>query len=86
MANPEDLNDRPTGEILTVKTLFCPLKTKRTESQGREVQAVAEDNVCLLRSFGLSADVHSLVRFQQVFPRILPPTSNRASLLTVLTS
>lgn len=30
MANPEDVDAEPTEEILTVKTLFCPIDTKRS--------------------------------------------------------
>jgi hypothetical protein len=29
MMNPEDVDAHCTGEILTVKTLFCPIDTKR---------------------------------------------------------
>jgi hypothetical protein len=31
MMNPEDADAHCTGEILTVKTLFCPIDTKRIE-------------------------------------------------------
>lgn len=37
MKNPEDADAHSTGEVLTVKTLFCPIDTKRP----RKVEALA---------------------------------------------
>ena len=31
MTNPEDADAHCTGEIMTVKTLFCPIDTKRPQ-------------------------------------------------------
>jgi hypothetical protein len=32
MANPEDADAHLSGEVLTIKTVFCPLNTKRSDS------------------------------------------------------
>lgn len=46
MINPEDGDTQPTGEILTVKTLFCPLDSAR--QRAREKQQVPLVSHCEL--------------------------------------
>jgi len=46
MVNPEDGDTQPTGEVLTVKTLFCPLDSARQKA--REKQQVTVVSRCEL--------------------------------------
>jgi len=49
MINPEDGDAQPTGEILTVKMLFCPLDSARQKAREKQQTTVVShcELVCL---------------------------------------
>jgi len=50
MVNPEDGDTQPTGEILTVKMLFCPLDSARQKARETQQATVVSqcEVVCLV--------------------------------------
>jgi len=46
MVNPEDVEAHPTDEVLTVKTLFCPVDTKRPRPKETLETQGSRKNVC----------------------------------------
>ena len=55
MNNPEDEDAHSTGEILTIKTLFCPIDTKRPQqAEFRAQHHGPYDTVSIKRSYSAS--------------------------------